>query len=207
MESKDNFLETEVNGKNYEIISAKNAKMTVLGKGKGKGFYICDKCGYGEPVSDFGKTNKKSHKNSKGFECNTILTKKYLGYDYETDVTLIHTQSFQILNEEERLSLLYAFLNGMSESLEIERRDLDGTFFIENNKVFLVIFDNVPGGAGHSRRLLKEKEFKQVIEKAKLLVNSCTCGIETSCYSCLRNYTNQNVHTKLRREGAVKFFE
>ena len=52
-----------------------------------------------------------------------------------------------------------------------------------------------------------EKEFKLSVEKAKTLVNSCTCGIETSCYSCLRNYSNQNVHTKLRREGAVKFFE
>lgn len=207
MESKENSINVNIGNREYEIISAKNAKMTVIGKGKGQGFFICDKCGYGEPVVDFKKSKRLKHKNSKGFDCDNTLVKKYLGYDYETDVTLIHTQGLQILDKEEQLSVLYAFLNGMSEALEIERRDIDGTFFSENNKSYLVIFDNVPGGAGHSRRLLKEKEFKLSIEKAKTLVNSCTCGIETSCYSCLRNYSNQNVHTKLRREGAVKFFE
>ena len=206
MENKENTITIKIGNLTYELLSSKNAKMTVIGKGKGLGFFVCDKCGYGEPVNDYKKFKKTKHKNHRGFECDYTLEKKYLGYDFETDVTLIHTQRLELLDRDDKLSVLYALLNGISEALEIERRDIDGTFFYENNKDYLVIFDTVPGGAGHSRRLLKEEEFIAAIKKAKSLVDSCSCGIETSCYSCLRNYSNQNIHNNLRREGAVNFF-
>ncbi|MBE3046906.1 hypothetical protein IMZ48_31130 [Candidatus Bathyarchaeota archaeon] len=36
-------------------------------------------------------------------------------------------------------------------------------------------------------------------------VRQCTCGPETSCQSCLRNYENQFCHEKLKRGPVVDF--
>jgi hypothetical protein len=33
-------------------------------------------------------------------------------------------------------------------------------------------------------------------------VASCSCGAETSCYGCLRSYSNQRLHDELSRGAA-----
>ncbi len=67
----------------------------------------------------------------------------------------------------------------------------------------LVLFDNVPGGAGHVKRVADELEgvFKAAFQR----VDSDCCGPETSCYECLRNYRNQPYHDELQR-GLVRDF-
>jgi hypothetical protein len=35
----------------------------------------------------------------------------------------------------------------------------------------------------------------------------CGCGEETSCYGCLRNYSNQYYHDILRRGFAYKYLK
>lgn len=197
----------DINSNQFHIKSSKNAKMGVLGKGSGLGFFVCDKCGYSIPATQYTNTIKKPHKTHLGIPCDSLLTKVYLGYDYETDVTLIHTHLFEVLDSSEKFSILYAILNGISEALEIERTDIDGCFYFENGKNYLIIFDKVPGGAGHSKRLLDQENIENSMKKAFDLVKECTCGIETSCYSCLRDYSNQNYHTKLTRQSALTFFE
>jgi len=69
----------------------------------------------------------------------------------------------------------------------------------------IIIYDGVPGGAGHSRRLVTEEGevFKSVVKRAINLLESCECS--PSCYRCLRNYENQKVHEILDREKALKF--
>lgn len=69
----------------------------------------------------------------------------------------------------------------------------------------LVLFDTVPGGAGGATRIAAS--FPQVLEAAHARVDSCDCGAETSCYSCLRNYRNQNFHDRLRRDAALRALE
>jgi len=103
--------------------------------------------------------------------------------------------------------LLYAILEGASQSLGIRRQDLDGCLYTSEDGIILVIFDNVPGGAGHVKRLMDEKGFKEVLNSALLRVKNCTCGPETSCYGCLRNYQNQFCHEQLKRGTILKFLE
>jgi len=67
----------------------------------------------------------------------------------------------------------------------------------------LVLFDNVPGGAGHVRRIADE--LPDVFRAAWERVDECECGEETSCYECLRNYRNQHYHDQLRRGLARDF--
>ena len=71
----------------------------------------------------------------------------------------------------------------------------------------IIIYDAVPGGAGHSRRLVTEdgEVLKAVIKRAVNLFNIVNAS--PSCYRCLRNYENQKIHEILDRENALNFLK
>jgi ATP-dependent helicase YprA (DUF1998 family) len=107
------------------------------------------------------------------------------------------------------LSVMYALLNSFANELSIERRDIKAclTYKIKNGKTEhkIIIYDSVPGGAGHSRRLVtKEGQvLKDVIGRAINILSTCECS--PSCYRCLRNYENQKIHEILDRKKALDF--
>ena len=70
-----------------------------------------------------------------------------------------------------------------------------------------VIFDNVPGGAGHTKRLLEKEKVIEMFKRAKEKVSQECCDENTSCYNCLRNYNNQRIHRKLKRIYAKNILE
>lgn len=96
----------------------------------------------------------------------------------------------------------------MCQELEIERNDVDGTIYIDQaGSRNLILFDTVPGGAGHVKRILDPDVFVAVLQAGLRILENCSCGGEqgdTSCYGCLRNYQNQFVHDVLRRDYAIK---
>lgn len=69
----------------------------------------------------------------------------------------------------------------------------------------MVLFDSVPGGAGHVRRILER--FDTLLLAARQVVESCECGLDSSCYACLRTYDNQQFHEKLSREDALRVLD
>ncbi len=93
-------------------------------------------------------------------------------------------------------------LEGAARALGINRDDLDGTLFAYDRDAApaLVLFDNVPGGAGLCRRI--NDDLRRVFQEAYAVVRDCVCGEETSCYQCLRNFANQPYHHELRRDLA-----
>jgi len=102
-------------------------------------------------------------------------------------------------------SLLYSILEGTSQALGIRRRDIDGCLYpIEEGRA-LVLFDAVPGGAGHVKRVADQQNLQEVLKCALSRVKNCSCGPETSCLDCLRNYQNQFCHDLLKR-GVVADF-
>ncbi len=104
-------------------------------------------------------------------------------------------------------SLLYAILEGASEALGIRRQDLDGCLFPSEEGPMLILFDSVPGGAGHVKRLMNEQNLNDVLKSALARVENCACGLETSCYGCLRNYQNQFCHQLLKRKTILDFLK
>ena len=60
-----------------------------------------------------------------------------------------------------------------------------------------MLYDNVPGGAGYVRYI--NDELASVLSAAYDVVTRCSCGPETSCCECLRNYYNQYCHDELSR--------
>ncbi|KAB8313912.1 DEAD/DEAH box helicase [Tolypothrix campylonemoides VB511288] len=99
-------------------------------------------------------------------------------------------------------SLTYAILAAAAQVIDVPRTELDGLFRpLADGRAEVIIYDNVPGGAGYSKRIADH--FKEVLEKALEIVASCSC--DASCYDCLRTYSNQPFHAELNRHVVTNF--
>lgn len=190
------------------IETSSDDELLVMNK---SGFYMCPECGYSD-IAKRGQTApqiQKVHKNFKQFDCScNKLDYLRLGHKFRTDVarfTIPNLGSHSKLGYPQALSFLYAFLEGVSLALGIERSDIDGLLELnlESQSYDILLYDNVPGGAGHVKRLLsREAISKSLITGLKKVSMEC-CDENTSCYNCLRNYYNQSHHNKLQRKLAV----
>ena len=98
---------------------------------------------------------------------------------------------------------MYALLEGISEAFDIERKDINAILNKNDDGWYeIIVFDNVPGGAGHVKRMLDPEGLKLAFKMAYKKVNMNCCDQESSCYNCLRNYNNQKVHKDLKRRFA-----
>ncbi|MFX0101554.1 MAG: DEAD/DEAH box helicase [Candidatus Hodarchaeota archaeon] len=199
-------LERTVSKIRVKLVHSTHGELAVLCKGKkDNGFSICWSCGAAFPYHH--NTKNIPHDKPFGGECNSApRTRIHLGHVFKTDVvSLTFIEPVLDYNENFGLSLLYAMLQGISKALGIARDDLDGCLHQTTEGITLILFDNVPGGAGHVKRLLKKDNLEQVFKASFDVVDSCECGKETSCYSCLRNYRNQFCHHRLRRGDVADF--
>lgn len=107
--------------------------------------------------------------------------------------------------------MLYALLEGMSKALDIERQDIDGCLYpaaANPAARTLVLFDDVPGGAGHVRRIANPGSLLLVLRTSLERLLNCECGGsegDASCYGCLRHYRNQFCHDLLKRGPVISF--
>lgn len=175
-------------------------------------FYMCPKCGYSEIDKHLTFTPKiqVNHSSYSNYKCdNDELERIRIGHKFQTDVARITIPMLTLAEKHgynKALSFMFAFLEGISLALEIERTDIDGV--LEENLVFgsydILIYDNVPGGAGHIKRLMNKTAIVRSLEEALNKVSQNCCDENTSCYNCLRNYYNQKYHDKLRRRHAIE---
>ena len=137
-----------------------------------------------------------------GHECKGSFTWRHLGHRFMTDILEINLVGIIMRTEEEKLSFLYAILDGASEALDIQRNDINGTYYhTGEGRPAFILFDEVPGGAGHVKRIYDN--LRPTFKAALARVNRCECGLDTSCYNCLRNYQNQYHHDLLQRGLAI----
>lgn len=187
-----------------EVQTSSNDELLVMNKSS---FGMCPVCGYSDVLKEGRNTQKviKGHKNSRQFDCyNDELQVLHLGHKFKTDVARFTVYSLNEYAEKgfaRAMSFMYAFLEGISNAFNIERRDIDG--IIEPNREFgtydVLIYDNVPGGAGHVKRLMNKDAILKALYSALEKVSQNCCDENTSCYNCLRNYNNQTYHSILRR--------
>ncbi len=181
---------------------------------RGRGFRVCDTCGFAEPVPEITKGQKrakaKRHVSPRtGRDCSGFLTTHHLGHEFITDVLELRFDGHLAHSPGDSIwySILYALLEGASDAFGIRRDDLDGTLyrFSRDPIPALVLFDNVPGGAGLVYRISQDlgAAFQAARER---MARSC-CGEDTSCYECLRNFRNQPYHELLKRTTALSFLD
>ncbi|MFQ3596886.1 MAG: DEAD/DEAH box helicase [Chloroherpetonaceae bacterium] len=195
-------------GKNDVHIEVQGSSGATLGVINQSRFWVCSLCGYSELVKS-DERQPVTHYNHSGHKCNGQLSCSHLGYEFKTDVVKIVPSNYKEARPN-LLSILYALIEGLAEALGITRTDIDGCLFPEQYETSLIIYDAVPGGAGHVRRLMEDGAIEAMLKEAYKKVKNCKCGGETgdaACYACLQNYNNQFYHDDLKRKYAVEFFE
>jgi len=191
-------------------VPGSEGQLAVINHAGYQGFKVCNTCGYAvlghEKVS-------RPHKTPWRSDCyGTFEPALRLGHEFKTDILQLR---FEEYSHEQRgfwLSLLYALLEGACEALDINRWDLDGCLYPyagDPSMPALVLFDDVPGGAGHVRRIARDgATLLNVLKAAFARLDRCECGGKegnTSCYGCLRNYRNQFCHDELERGIVMDF--
>lgn len=197
---------TSPKGVDVHIRSGARATMVAVSEGPAKGFFVCDWCGWSAPKTAGRRTSAKHDRPLTGEPCQKTGIAVYsLAHRYQTDIAEFTFDGivFAIERTATWMSALYALLEGASERLEISRDDIDATLsWSSRGRRSLVLFDTVPGGAGAAK--LIAKDFQGVLHDAYKRVSKCDCGIETSCYGCLRSHRNARHHDLLSRSGALE---
>lgn len=199
----------ERSGSVMEGFYARHGRLAVINRA---GFKICSQCGFALRVSS---SAPRQHDTAWGRTCSGKLDPRDLGHEFISDLFDLRIQGHSPGSESFWFSLLYSLLEGASAALNIRRQDLDGCLYpYAGRKIApaLVLFDDVPGGAGHVHRIGQNLE--AVLQAARDRVDGrCGCGGgidgpgDTSCYGCLRNYRNQFCHEQLRRGEALCFLQ
>lgn len=196
----------------FEWKYAQQGTLAVINAGKaGRGFRVCHACGYAELVS-FSTSKIKTndgHNTPLGKKCKAKQLQHYhLGHEFLSDIFDLRVHGVNRHDQPFWLSLLYALLEGASHVLNVPRDNLDGCLYpyTKDSSPALVFFDNVPGGAGHVKRM--GSNLGEVLKAAlKKVDGQCGCGPETSCHGCLRGYYNQYYHEQLQRGLVLEFLE
>ena len=178
------------------VTKALPGTLVILCEGKnGGGFYICRSCGahMAEP--------KNKHTSPSGSECGYTLERFSLGHELVTDV--VRMRFPQLRGEWDAYSVAYAVLLGAAEALDVPDTDLNVTIA---GGAAIVLYDNVPGGAGLVAQLERESVFDRMLRSARERVQG-NCGCDTSCYGCLRSYRNQFAHPHLDRTRALEVLQ
>lgn len=181
--------------------------VVVLSRGvRGQGFRICLECGTSAPTNQ----SSRNHRGRDGRACEGQFRRFSLGHSFLTDVVRIDFLLPVPNDDRDALShgLVAALLAGVSTALEVPVTELGGSPVYAEPHLSVVLFDNVPAGGGIVAQLNEASVLRDVLRQAYVQVSGrCGCGPDGSCYSCLRRFDNQFVHTYLRRGIVRKYLD
>lgn len=166
------------------------------------GFHVCDRCHAaavgGESISHWHWCENSGR---------DVHISRYdaLGSSFVSDVLELafELDTFNGLSMEAWEAVMWALFTAASQILEVPESEIGGTMYDnEMHGVSIMLYDDVPGGAGHARQL--SDRIDELMARAYAVVDgSCGCGEDTCCYGCIANYYNQTRQAKLSR-GAAK---
>ena len=181
---------------------AGNGQLCVLNEPR-PGFQVCARCG-GAAVG--GEEIKHLHWCEKSSPSPRINHFNALGTSFVSDVLelVFDIDSAPSCVKEDWEAVMWALFTAAAKILDAPETELGGTIY-ENDMhgMSLLIYDDVPGGAGHARQL--SDRVSELVEEAYRVVDGhCGCGEETCCYGCIANYYNQTRQGELSRGAAKK---
>ncbi|MDR2168921.1 MAG: DEAD/DEAH box helicase [Planctomycetaceae bacterium] len=198
-------------------ITDDHGKLMVLNLGTyGKGgFIICPKCGRNcdSMNGEHDNPHSKSKKTCSIQNDDERIDFAAIGHIYNTDICWLefsNTTDHAISDLDFWLSLGYAVKNATAEVMNIEPRDLGVTVKPINadGKKYqaILLYDNVPGGAGYCKFIANY--FEEIIKRAKEMLDGCSCALEgPACYNCLCEYSNSRYQHLLKRGCVIEYLE
>lgn len=182
---------------------AANGQLCALNEPRGK-FRVCPSCG--AAVSGGDKFHHlKWCPNAGGGESVRLydaLGAAFVSDVLQLDILLAHPVRVEEADWE---SVMWALFAAAAKMLEVPESEIGGTYYASSgssSNFSLMLYDNVPGGAGYTLQLSNRAE--ELINAAYRVVDGhCGCSEETCCYGCIANYYNQGRQSKLSR-GAAK---
>ncbi len=201
------FESVALGRKTVEVRFSRQGQITVINSGpRGRGFLVCRSCGHAEPAPSGRGTAGSApggHERPSGgqSECTTMMSSRNLGHQYLTDVVELRLPV--VMSWEEARSTIYALL-AATRAIGIIPDDVNGALSSAgvDASPSLILFDAVPGGAGHAKRIVHR--LGDLVDAARYVVANCECGEDSSCYGCLRSYSNQLYHDLLVRGDALR---
>ena len=199
--ASDEEPETRLLG-GVSVTLAAPGRLYIISEGhQKKQFHVCLTCGR------HSHKRVSKHKTLYGMSCGEKMGRYSYGYELQTDVVRL---MFPYLDDPTAAySLAYALALGSADALGVPQSDLNVTLSrvespSEFGSISIILYDDVPGGAGLVARLGREGALCEALKMAGERVAG-GCGCDTSCYGCLRSYRNQFVHHALDRKMALRY--
>lgn len=184
---------------------AENGQLCVLNS-PAKGFQVCSYC---NRAAVGGEKIQHTYWCEKSGTAPKINRFSALGTAFVSDVLelVFDFDAATVCCDGDWEAVMWALFTAAAKILEVPETELGGTTYKNDAGSFsILIYDDVPGGAGHVRQL--SKEVTELIEEAyKVVDGHCGCGEETCCYGCIANYYNQVVQANLSRGAAKRILE
>ncbi len=179
---------------------ARQGNLAVVNTARGKHFRLCHTCGFAKVGGH--AEQKHSPPDWPRRSCTGTLHTVDLGHVFTSDITELCFPTLDHHHPNFRPSLLAALLEGARRTLNAGHGDIDGLTYMDGILPVFALYDSVPGGAGLAREAFNR--FRDVLESARRVCKECTCGEHSSCYGCLRSYSNQFEHDALDRTVAAE---
>lgn len=213
------FQKTDLTKVEWALQNAQDGRMVIINTGHGAGFVKCQ-CGFAHPITNRHQ-EVKPHKNPyTQLDCE-IQPSRWrfdLAHTFHTDVLQIRcavtiplpnlhienptVEELEKAREGVARSATEALRLAACELLEIPEREMSGTFrWLANAAAEIILFDNVPGGAGYSSKI-NHLQASALLQYAADKILDCPEGCSNSCSRCLRSFSNQAHWEAFRRKEA-----
>lgn len=218
------FERTDLTKIEWALQNAQEGRMVIINAGHGAGFVKC-RCGFAHPITNRHQ-KVKPHKNPyTQLDCEKRPSNQRfdLAHTFHTDVLQVrcsvpipppnlHTESptteeLHTAREWVARSASEALRLAACKLLEIPEMEMSATFRrLANGSAEIILFDNVPGGAGYSSKI-KNLKASELIQYAKDRILDCPAGCSNSCSGCLRSFSNQAHWKEFRRQEAQSWMQ
>jgi len=189
-------------------IYREDADILVYNRGdNGQGFAICTKCGYAESEKKergaglpnrferhapiLGKAGSRCWEDAE----TPVLRHESLAAREPTDILMIDFSGFEGGRDTRELvtSLAIAFRLAGAKLLELDTRELGDLVVRVHGSWGIVLYDNVPGGAGHVLELMKRgEEWLEEVERILYINAEHDERCETACLDCILTFDGQS---------------
>jgi len=219
------------NSERLQYTNEMNKQLIVMNKGTDnqEGFEICTDCGAIWPVGE--RENKsvhdvpyrlKTHLGQREANCRGDLKKVFLGNIFNSDLLLLRISFEEQIDFHPGNRWVHDGLKTIGEALVLAASrvlDIDYNELLSGYRILplqskdskqlyqadVYLFDTLSGGAGYSH--VAGEVLPDIIKTAREILLQCENDCETSCYKCLRHYSNQFYHGQLNRFVALELLD